>query len=65
MIPKSLVKLGRVAAAFSPSESTDWLPPLLGSSDDTPVPFSSSSTDADSEFDDSDTESDEDRRAHV
>lgn len=44
MIPKSLVKLGRTAAAFDIATSSkyalegdEWLPPVLGSSDDTIV----------------------------
>lgn len=66
MIPKSLLKLGRAASAWIPTssqfplEGNDWLPPLLGSSDDTPVPLSSSfSSDAGSEFGDSDSEEDD------
>lgn len=47
MIPKSLLKLGKVAATYDtttsehPAEGDEWLPPLLGSYDDTPPPPSS------------------------
>jgi hypothetical protein len=67
MIPKSLVKLGKTAAQFDlatsqfPLEGNDWLPPLLGSSDDTIVaPSAAVADEADEEDDEEDAEEEDD-----
>lgn len=67
MIPKSLVKLGKTAAQFDlatsqfPLEGDDWLPPLLGSSDDTIIaPSAAVAQEADEEEDEEDAEDDDD-----
>lgn len=59
LLPKSLTKLGKAAAAFNldespyPKEGDDWLPPLLGSA-------TSSSPSPSSDFDEEEEEEDED-----
>ena len=58
MIPKSLRKLGEIASRYdvSTSSSPDWLPPLLGSADDTVVAIIESEDDEDDFESDSEEE---------